>query len=65
MERLEAHNQSQFLFEENYLFCSGFFYKSVLQKKADSRIVDGNIIIQNGNAVAFRQFRQQTDHLRF
>lgn len=53
MERLEGHTQSQFLFEENYLFCSGFFHKSVFQKKADSRIVDGNIIIQNGNAVAF------------
>ena len=38
MERLEAHTQSQFLFEENYLFCSGFFHKSVFQKKADSRI---------------------------
>ena len=58
MERLEAHTQSQFLFEENYLFCSGFFHKSVFQKKADSRIVDGNIITSScpktAPEVAFR-----------
>lgn len=52
-------SKTSILFEENYLFCSGFFHKSVLQKKADSRIVDGNIIIQNGNAVAFRRGTQQ------
>ena len=49
----------QFLLEDYFFFCSVFFHKSVFQEKHNSRVVNGNIIIENGNPVVFRHGTQQ------
>ena len=50
----------QFLLEDYGFFCPVFFHKSVFQKKCNSRVVNGNIIIENGNSIVFRYGTQQS-----
>ena len=47
----------------NLLFRPAFFLKSMLQKQRYGRVVDGNIVIQNRNAVLFRRTAQQVQRL--